>query len=102
MAWKVICGIDRSGKSTVAEFYKTQGYEVIHLSAPDKKYSRSGYVGNTYFEDMIELLMSKTGKDVFWDRSWYGERVWPFVYGREPQLTEEDVERIIHESRNIR
>jgi hypothetical protein len=92
MAWICCEGIDRSGKSTVAEFYKTQGYEVIHLSAPDRKYSKPGYIGNTYFEDMVELLVSKTGKDVFWDRSFAGERVWPFVYGREPQLTEEDVD----------
>jgi hypothetical protein len=92
MTWIICEGLDRSGKSTVAEIYKQQGYEVIHLSAPDKKYSQPGYSGPSYLDEMIELYVSKTGKDVFWDRSAYGELIWSHVYNRPPQLSEEDFE----------
>lgn len=93
MAWYCLEGIDRSGKSTVAEFYKKQGFEVIHLSAPDKKYTRLGYTGPSYLDDTMELMVSKSGQNIVWDRSWYGEsNIWPYVYGRDPQLTEEDIE----------
>ena len=94
MAWLVLEGVDRCGKSSVAEFYKKKGYEVIHLSAPDKKYITPGYAGPSYFDDLMELLMEKTGKNVVWDRSWYGELVWSLVYDRVPQLIEEDIDSI--------
>jgi hypothetical protein len=92
MTWIILEGIDRSGKSTVAALYKEQGYEFIHMSAPDKKYKQPGYSGPSYLDDMLDLLMQHDGKDVVWDRSWYGELVWPHVYGREPMLSEEDIE----------
>lgn len=90
----LICleGVDRSGKSSVAEHYKSLGYEYIHFKAPDKKYTMSGYTGPSYCDDMVELLMSFAGRNVICDRSWYGERVWPYVYGRQPLLTEDDIE----------
>jgi len=92
MAWIILCGIDRSGKSTVAELYKQQGYEVVHMSAPDKKYKEKGYSGPSYLDDVLDMLMQYDGKDVVWDRSWYGELIWPHVYGREPSLSEDDIE----------
>jgi hypothetical protein len=92
MSWLIIEGIDRSGKSTVAELYKTQGYEFVHMSAPDKKYKQPGYSGPSYLDDMLEMCMQYDGKDVVFDRSIYGECVWPHVYGREPMLSEEDIE----------
>jgi hypothetical protein len=89
----VICeGIDRSGKSTLAELYKAQGYEVVHMSAPDKKYNEPGYAGPSYLDDLLDMLMQYDGKDVFWDRSWFGELIWPHVYGRKPMLSEDDIE----------
>jgi hypothetical protein len=89
----VICeGIDRSGKSTLAELYKAQGYEVVHMSAPDKKYNEPGYAGPSYLDDLLDMLMQYDGKDVVWDRSWYGELIWPHVYGRKPMLSEDDIE----------
>jgi hypothetical protein len=41
---------------------------------------------------MIDVYSSYAGKDVVFDRSVYGELVWPEVYGREPLLTQEDYE----------
>ncbi len=92
MAFVILEGIDRTGKSTVAELYKEKGFEVIHMSAPDKKYSQEGYVGPSYLDDLVEQLISYSGKDVIFDRSWYGELIWPHVYGREPALSAEDLE----------
>lgn len=92
MAFVILEGIDRTGKSTVAELYKDKGYEVVHMSAPDKKYLKDGYVGPSYLDDLVDTLISYSGKDVIFDRSWYGELVWPHVYGREPALSLEDLE----------
>lgn len=101
MTWIILEGIDRSGKSTVAEAYKADGYEVIHFSAPDKKFSQEGYTGPSYLDEILDLLVEKNGKDVVWDRSWYGEMVWPAVYNRKPLLSEDDFEVIQDfESRN--
>lgn len=92
MAWIILCGIDRTGKSSVSELYKSKGYIVHHMSAPDKKYREPGYSGPSYADDILDLIMSFDGKDVVFDRSWYGELVWSHVYGRPPQLTEDDME----------
>ena len=97
----ILEGLDRTGKSTVANLYKSKGYEIVHLSAPDKKYLQPGYAGPSYLDDMLELIMSYDGKDVVFDRSWYGELIWPHVYGRKPMLTEDDIEILQEfESRN--
>ncbi len=92
MAWIILEGIDRSGKSTVAELYKSQGYEVVHMTAPDKKYKSPGYTGPSYLDDMLEMYLQYDGQDICFDRSIYGEAVWPQVYGRDPMLSEEDIE----------
>jgi hypothetical protein len=93
MAWVICEGLDRVGKSTVAELYKRQGFQVIHMSAPNKKYKQPGYSGPSYLDEILDMLMEHDGKDVFWDRSWYGESsIWPHVYGREPALSEDELE----------
>lgn len=92
MSWIILEGLDRTGKSSVADHYKSQGYEIVHMSAPDKKYREPGYAGPSYLDDLLELVMEHDGKDVIWDRSWYGEFVWPHTYGRPPMLSEEDLE----------
>jgi hypothetical protein len=94
MTWMVIEGLDRSGKSTVAQLYKTKGFQVVHFSAPNKKYTTKGYTGPSYLDDILDQLMQLTGKDVVFDRSWYGELIWPSVYGRQPLLSLEDLEII--------
>ena len=92
MAWIILEGLDRTGKSSVAELYKRQGYEIVHMSAPDKKYLKPGYVGPSYLDELLDIYMRYTNKDVVFDRSGYGEFVWPFVYNRQSQLTDEDIE----------
>lgn len=92
MAWIILEGLDRTGKSSVGELYKRQGYEIIHMSAPNKKYSQPGYTGPSYLDELLDIYMRSSGKDVVFDRSGYGEFIWPFVYNRKSQLTDEDIE----------
>jgi thymidylate kinase len=94
MSFIILEGVDRVGKSTVADIYKAQGYEVVHFTAPDKKYSDKNYIGPSYFDEIIELLLKYDGSNVVFDRSWYGELVWSQVYGRKPLLSEEEIEEI--------
>lgn len=96
---KIICleGTDRSGKSTIAEHYKQLGFEVIHFSAPDKKYFKSDYCGPSYAEDQLDLIATFHDKDVILDRTPHlGELVWPTIYNRKPALDQVDIE-YIHE-----
>lgn len=99
MAWIIIEGVDRSAKSTVAKMYESIGYKYVHFSAPDKKYSKSGYTGPSYLDDLVEMLISLSGQDVAFDRSWYGEIVWPHIYGRNPLLLDEDID-VLHDIEN--
>lgn len=92
MAWIIIEGVDRSGKSSVSEMYRKKGFEVIHMSAPDKRYFKPGYSGPSYLEDIVDLYNACAGKDVVFDRSPYGELVWPEVFNRDSMLTHEDIE----------
>jgi hypothetical protein len=92
MTWILLEGLDRSGKSTVAEIYKKQGYEVVHMSAPDKKFSQPGYSGPSYLEEIVNIYSIYAGKDVLFDRTIYGEEVWPEIYNRMPLLNDEDFE----------
>jgi len=95
MPFILIEGVDRSGKSTVAEMYEEQGYKVVHMSAPDKKYFKPGYVGPSYIDELIDLYMQYDGEDVVFDRTIYGEFVWPNVFSRKSLLTEDDLEPLL-------
>jgi thymidylate kinase len=92
MTWIILEGLDRSGKSTVAEMYKNEGFEIIHMNAPNKMYFKQGYSGPSYLEEMIDLYSTYAGKDVLFDRSAYGELIWPEIYNRQALLTSEDFE----------
>ncbi len=92
MAWIILEGLDRTGKTSVAELYKRQGYEIVHMSAPNKKYAQAGYTGPSYLDELLDVYMRYAGKDVIFDRSGYGEFIWPFVYNRKAQLSDEDIE----------
>ena len=92
MSWILLEGLDRSGKSTVAEYYKGQGYEVVHMSAPDKRHFEPGYAGPSYLEELVEMYSIYKGKNVVFDRTPYGELVWPEIFNRMPLLNEEDIE----------
>lgn len=85
-------GLDRTGKSTIAKKFEAEGYEVVHLSAPSKKYKEPGYAGPSYLDDMMDLLHQATTRNMVLDRTHYGELIWPNVYGREPSLTDDDIE----------
>jgi hypothetical protein len=90
--WLLLEGLDRTGKSSVAEVYKAEGFEVIHLGAPNKKYFEPGYTGPSYVDELLDLLMKYDGKDVVFDRTWYGEFIWPYIYNRKPCVEEDDLE----------
>lgn len=92
MSWIILEGLDRTGKSSVADHYKKMGYEVHHMSAPDKKFAAAGYAGPSYTDEILDIYMRFNGKDVVFDRSPYGEMVWPIIYSRLPQLNEDDFE----------
>lgn len=87
MALIILEGLDRTGKSTVASYYQAQGYELVHMSAPPK-----GTTYDDYMQDMTDLIASAATKDIIFDRSHYGELVWPEVYGRKPIITADDFE----------
>lgn len=86
MALIILEGLDRTGKSTVAQYYSTLGYELIHLSAPPK-----GMSSDQYMQEMADLISSASTKDVVLDRSHYGELVWSQVYGRASLLSDDDI-----------
>lgn len=88
----ILAGKDRTGKTTVAEEYKKQGYRVIHLNAPNKIYYKEGYSGPSYLDELMELYMSCNGQNVVFDRSPYCELVWSEVYKRPCLLNDEDLE----------
>jgi hypothetical protein len=87
MALIILEGLDRTGKSSVAQLFESQGFEIIHMSAPPKGTSPDQYVG-----EMVDLLTSIQGRDVVLDRSHYGEMVWPQVYNRAPLIDDEAME----------
>jgi len=92
MSWIILEGIDRSGKSSVANIYKAKGFELVHMDAPNKKYMEKGYSGPSYLDEMMDMYLSYDNRDIIFDRSIYGECIWPHVYGRTPMLSEEDFE----------
>lgn len=92
MALIILEGLDRTGKSTIASRFEDEGYEVIHFSAPDKKYSQPGYTGPSYLDDIIDLIQQASNRDIIFDRSHYGEPLWSQIYNRESLLSEEDME----------
>ncbi len=104
MALILLEGLDRTGKSSLAQKFEDDGYEVIHLSAPAKQYTQPGYTGPSYMDDMIELIQRAASRDIVLDRTHYGELIWPTVYGRKPMLTDDDIEviREIEESVGVR
>lgn len=89
MSLIILEGLDRTGKSSVAAHFETKGYELIHQNAPAK-----GTTPDQFLEEMVQLVSSASNKDIVLDRSYYGELVWPSVFGRESILTEENLEAL--------
>lgn len=92
MAWILVEGLDRSGKSSVAESYRKKGYAVVHMEAPSKKYYQDGYAGESYLEEIVRLYAKYEGQNVLFDRTIYGELIWPNIYGRQSLLEAEDLD----------
>ena len=78
----MIEGIDRCGKTTAAELLKESGFEVIHFSAPSKHLSNADY-----FASIIREALATYNRNIVWDRTHWGEAVWPIVFHRNPKLT---------------
>lgn len=87
MSLIILEGLDRTGKSSVASHFQAKGFELIHQSAPPK-----GQTSDNFLEEQIQLVSSAATNSLVLDRSYYGELVWPQVYGRESLLTEEGLE----------
>lgn len=84
----ILEGLDRVGKTTVAEYFKSKGYEVVHMSAPSKNSTP-----DSFLQEMIDLISSAATRDICLDRSYYGECfIWPEIYGRKSLLSEENLE----------
>lgn len=89
MALVLLEGLDRTGKSTVAQYFETLGFEVVHMSAPPK-----GTTPDQYLQEMIDLVSSASTRDIVLDRTHYGELIWPQIFGRKAILSEDDIEAI--------
>lgn len=89
MALVLLEGLDRTGKSTVATYFESLGFEIIHMSAPAK-----GTTADQYLQEMIDLISSAATRDIVLDRTHYGELIWPQIFGRKALLTDEDMEAI--------
>lgn len=100
MSWILLEGLDRSGKSSLAKHYESQGYKVVHMSAPNKKYFREDYSGESYLEEVVRMYSMYDGQNVVFDRTIYGELIWPNIYGRLSLLNEEDIEYLSQIERN--
>jgi hypothetical protein len=85
----IVCeGLDRVGKTAVADLFQSKGYNVIHMSAPSKEQT-----SDLFLEEMMDIVGSAAHKDVFLDRSYWGEAcVWPKVYNRDCLLDEHGLE----------
>lgn len=89
MALVLLEGLDRTGKSTVAAYFETLGFEKIHMSAPPK-----GTTPDQYMQEMADLLQTAATRDIVLDRTHYGELIWPQIYGRKPLLDEEMIDAL--------
>jgi hypothetical protein len=47
-----------------------------------------------FLEEQMQLVAGAASKNIVLDRSYYGELVWPQVYGRESLLTDENLEAL--------
>jgi hypothetical protein len=85
MSLVLIEGIDRTGKSSVAKYFESKGFQLVHLSAPKDTSP------DAYLSEMVDLLTSAAAKDVVLDRTHYGELIWPKIYNRQALLSDDDI-----------
>lgn len=95
--WIFLEGIDKTGKSDVANKFKEIGFEVVHENNPSP-YLDPTYIGPTYFEHFMLKLPEYANKNIVFDRSFFTEMFgYPQTYNRESCLSEEDVNIIIED-----
>lgn len=80
-------GMDKVGKTTVAQHFIDSGFEYIHMTSPRKGITRAAYIA-----EMLNIIASTADKKVLIDRTWMGELVWPYVFGRTPLLFWHDID----------
>lgn len=89
MSLIILEGLDRVGKTSVATHFQAKGFEVVHQSAPAK-----GMTTDLFLEEQMLLVSRAASNDIVLDRSYYGELIWPQIYGRESLLSEEQLEAL--------
>lgn len=90
MALVVIEGIDRTGKSTLADELvarlrkaTNRGARIVHSEAPSPQSRRS--LLNEYLTPLLEYRPGK--QHLIFDRAHVGEAVWPKLFARKPKLS---------------
>lgn len=93
----ILEGLDRVGKTTVAEhFVNKLRYDCRHFTAPSPRKT-----SNEYFAEMLSVIASSAEKNVVYDRSWYGELLWPLVFNRPVLLTDTDCTSLLQMAKRI-
>ena len=83
-------GMDKTGKSTTTELLRRKfKADFTHMSAPSKWHTEE-----SYFAECLHIIALTAGKNIVFDRSWYGELIWPEIYGRKALLTEQKVQAL--------
>jgi hypothetical protein len=89
--WIFLEGMDKTGKSTIAQKFKEAGWTVIHESNP-LEFMKRDYIGPSYFEYFNQKLPFLSGQNVIFDRSFFTEDFgYPIIYNRKPLLENEDI-----------
>lgn len=77
----VVEGCDRTGKTSLCEkLVRDWGGEILHFGPPEKSAIAE------YVEPLLSYVPGK-GKNLFVDRHYLGETVWPEFFGRESRMT---------------
>lgn len=83
-------GMDKTGKSTTTELLRRKfKADFTHMSAPSKWHTEE-----SYFAECLHILAMTAGKNIVFDRSWYGELIWPSIYGRKAMLSVDKVQAL--------
>lgn len=90
----IIEGVDRTGKSTLADMLKTvTGGKLIHNGKPEMD-PREEYLS------LVEDYTPGNGEHLIFDRFHIGERVWPKIFDRESDFDRHDfidVDTVLHQ-----
>lgn len=90
-------GMDKVGKTTAAETVrkKIKG-EIVHMGVPSK-----WHTPETYFAECLHKLALTAKKNVVFDRTFFGELIWPSIYGRSAMLSEDKVATLLQAAHHM-